>query len=359
MVTSKMNKDHSGKQENHAASSSPDSPPQKCVVDRSIHAILRASLENSNSSPHPPQPRPPQHTPSSLAGIPPRTERLHRLHGTSLLLDASTLLRLTPSTYATSCTIFHRMYHRLSLRQHDVWSMALASTFLAGKVEEEPRPVRSVILTYSHLYRRRRLRVGDDVTKYSYGAADAEAEGTATLSNEEKENVLRHVKPMGMGGPVYLEWRDVVFEMESLILKTLGFTLHWIPDSHPHKFILYFIRVLEIEKKEVAQDAWNYCNDSCRIDLCVRHEPEVIACTAILLACYDHDVELPLLPHPWWETFIGSSRNMDLSNVSNAILAVGDENDLDVRRAKYAFVPSLLEEPTFNDPDSYIWSVAD
>lgn len=50
---------------------------------------------------------------------------------------------------------------------------------------------------------------------------------------------------------------------------------------------------------------------------------------------------------------------MDLSNVSNAILAVVDEKDLDNRRAKYAFVPSLLEEPSFNDPDSYIWSVAD
>ena len=91
-------------------------------------------------------------------------------------------------------------------------------------------------------------------------------------------------------------------------------------------------------------------------NLCFRGK----ACAAILMASSNHSVELPLIPRPWWEIFIGSNRNEDLSTVCNSILAVGEsEKDLDVRRAKYAFVSSLLKESSFNDPDSYIWSVAD
>lgn len=85
----------------------------------------------------------------------------------------------------------------------------------------------------------------------------------------------------------------------------------------------------------------------------------MIACAAILMATSIHDVELPLAPRPWWEAFIGEGRGRDLSTVCNTIYAVGDESDLDVRRAKYAFVPSLMSNPSFNDPDSYLWSVAD
>ena len=224
--------------------------PHKYVVDRTIYATLPSSLNYGKSSKE--IPNSPQTTPSASDGTPPRAERLHRLHGTSLLLDAATLLRLAPSSYATSCTIFHRMYHRVSLRQYDVWSLAIACTLLAGKVEEDTRTVRSIILTYAHIYRRRRLRVGDDVAKFAYGAADAEAESAASLSNEEKENLLRHVKPIGVGGPAYTEWRDALFTTENVILNNLGFTLHWIPDAHPHRFILYFVRVLEIENKKVC-----------------------------------------------------------------------------------------------------------
>ena len=70
-------------------------------------------------------------------------------------------------------------------------------------------------------------------------------------------------------------------------------------------------------------------------------------------------MNLPLTPRPWWEVFIGPNLDKVLSIVCNAILALGDEQDLDNRRSKYAFVPSLMKEPSFNDPESYLWSVAD
>ena len=80
------------------------------------------------------------------------------------------------------------------------------------------------------------------------------------------------------------------------------------------------------------------------------------ASAAILLSCNKHNISLPLLPRPWWQVFIGPNRGDDLATVCNAILAVGDVSQGDARRARFAFVPSLLKNGSFNDPDSYIWS---
>lgn len=233
--------------------------PLKTVVDRSIVIVL------SN----------PDDTASRRQGVSVAAERTHRLHGTSILVAACTLMKLDASSYATSCTIFHRYYHRISLTQHCVWSVAMASLLLATKVEDEQqRTVRQIIVVFDHLYRKR--------------------QGCIKQNDVDEKKVL----PMNKLGPVWKEWYELILEIENRILRELGFTLYFIPDSHPHKFLWEFLRILlglekvdpsetdeaegdedttkEKQHSELAQRAWNYCNDSCRLDLCVRFEPEVI-----------------------------------------------------------------------------------
>jgi hypothetical protein len=233
---------------------------------------------------------------------------LHRLNGTSIISQCATLLRLSASTYATATTIFHRFYHRKSLREYDVWSTSMAAVILACKIEEEIRRVNEVILVFVHVYRRMRFAMGSnnlcglDAMKCVTGEHFQTALcplllNSKVVNEEERQNILRYIQPLPRTGPVFKEWESELMAQEHVILRELGFSLYWIPESHPHVFLLYFMKVLELVDNEnsindeietsngiphkfkngmVGQIAWNYCNDSCRLDLCVRYEAELI-----------------------------------------------------------------------------------
>ena len=95
----------------------------------------------------------------------------------------------------------------------------------------------------------------------------------------------------------YHDLREVLLTMEKYILKELGFGFYNIMD-HPHKFILYYIKTLGGESS-LAQKAWNYLNDSLRLDCCVRYRAELIACAAIFMAARDLQVTEESLHHAW------------------------------------------------------------
>jgi hypothetical protein len=312
-------------------------PAHLTVLDRRIIPLLENADEtasrqtNNNKQEHHRQPQQQQQndttnngtkqatTTTTTTTISPRMERIHRLHGTSLLHDAALLLEMGASTYATACTLFHRFFAQVSLTDHDVWSVAMASLLLATKLEEEqgkvPYTLSQMALVFCHLYRKRLLWIlptetttrttttttisennhhhpindnnhdGNDnnhdttngeqqnsvswpsqllkpCSSSSNSSSSSSYESVVTVAalapfaetwtTVQKETRLAHLPLPHKLGPVHQEWISQLSKMEQVVLRQLGFTLYWIPDSHPHKYILYFCRVLELDQAQVC-----------------------------------------------------------------------------------------------------------
>ena len=150
----------------------------------------------------------------------------------------------------------------------------MACVLIGGKIEDDSRPVRQIVLAFHHLFRRRRLQLGLTAEQVNNNSCTS-ASPLVRLSNDERENVLRSFRPsMNPYGQIYQEYHRVIITTEQIILRSFGFTLYWIPHSHPHSFLLYFCKVLELQGN-IVQKAWNYCNDSTLLDLCVRYDAQL------------------------------------------------------------------------------------
>lgn len=344
----------------------------KLTVDRSVHVILPLSQGSG--------------TPSSKDGISARIERLHRLHGTSLLASAWKMLlpdalhgqdgrptsiptTAASSCFATACTLFHRFYHCVSLTKHCVWSVAMASTLLSAKLDDDISVLvnlSQIILVYSQLYKRRvlLLSVLEDETDTSILSAIKNHDSVSFVEcpSAKRQRVLQ---PVGLStfGPIYKEWSQVVIDTENQILRHLGFTLYWIADHHAHKYLDHFVSTVNgmdsIQTKEVARLAWIYCNDAYRLDVMTRFHSHVIACAAIVLAL----LECGVVPDSgsasfssWIISMCGVDALQNVSDCCNAILGLkqmDEHNDAVV--AAFAFVVSLEPSGSFNDPNSFIY----
>ena len=102
-----------------------------------------------------------------------------------------------------------------------------------------------------------------------------------------------------LGGDRYHSWKTQLLLMERYLLRELGFSLYSVMD-HPHTYLLYYTKLLNAPQ-EVSQRAWNYLNDSMRLDISVRFPASEIACAAIYLSARTLQFSLPLHPTPWWQ----------------------------------------------------------
>lgn len=203
----------------------------------------------------------------------------------------------------TAQNLLQRFFYRKPLTKFDAFSVAMGCMLLAMKIEEDPRQPRAVVLVFHRMFER---RMG--------------------------------VEPSSVIPPdSFRALRDEMLRVELHVLKELGFGFYNIMD-HPHKFILYYLRVLELDiEGDVSQRAWNYVNDSLRTDLSLRFRSEVVACAAIYMASRSLGIKLPDNP-PWWVLFNADMKEM--GEICNTILAL-------YHRPKVAFLEPLCERSVF------------
>jgi hypothetical protein len=197
-------------------------------------------------------------TPSRKDGIDFTEELMHRVFGCELIQEAGILMKLPQVVMATGQNIFHRFFYRKSFKRYDAFTVAMGCILLACKIEEKPKYLRDVVFVFHHMYQRRK-------------------------------NLK--LKPLELGGERYTSWKNELITIERFLLKELGFSFYSVLD-HPHKYILYYIKMLN-GTKELAQVAWNYLNDSLRLDLCLRYPAQEIACAAVFMASRKCDFPLP------------------------------------------------------------------
>nr|QYW07140.1 cyclin T1-4 [Dimocarpus longan] len=161
--------------------------------------------------------------------------------------------------------------------------------FLAGKVEETPRPLKDVIIVSYELIHKK--------------------DSTAP------QRIRQHKE-------VYEQQKELILLGERVVLATLGFDLNV---HHPYKPLVEAIKKFKVAQNALAQVAWNFVNDGLRTSLCLQFKPHHIAAGAIFLAAKFLKVKLPSDGEKvWWQEFDVTPRQLE--EVSNQMLELYEQN---------------------------------
>ncbi|CDY65933.1 hypothetical protein HID58_048614 [Brassica napus] len=240
-----------------------------------------------------------ENSPSRLDGIDLKKETYLRKSYCTFLQDLGMRLKvhtfvkvvfyLIPQvTIATAIIFCHRFFFRQSHAKNDRRTIATVCMFLAGKVEETPRPLNNVISVSYEI-----------INKKDPGAAQ---------KIKQKE--------------VYEQQKELILNGEKIVLSTLGFDLNVL---HPYKPLVEAIKKFKVAQNALAQVAWNFVNDGLRTSLCLQFQPHHIAAGAIFLAAKFLKVKLPSDGEKvWWQEFDVTPRQLE--DVSNQMLELYEQN---------------------------------
>ncbi|PAN21003.1 hypothetical protein PAHAL_3G429500 [Panicum hallii] len=231
-----------------------------------------------------------ENSPSRRDGIDLKRENGLRKSYCNFLQELGMKLKVPQVSIATAMVFCHRFYLRQSLAKNDRRIIATVCMFLAGKVEETPRPLKDVI-----------------VVSYE-------------LIHKKDPNAVQRIKQQK---EIYDKQKELILLGERVVLVTLGFDLNI---HHAYKPLVEAIRRFKVvEKSALPQVAWNFVNDGLRTSLCLQFEPHHIAAGAIFLAAKFLKVKLPAEGDKvWWQDFDVTPRQLE--EVSNQMLELYEQN---------------------------------
>ncbi|XP_076888827.1 cyclin-T1-3-like [Bidens hawaiensis] len=229
-----------------------------------------------------------ENSPSRPDGIDLKKETYLRKSYCRFLQDLGMRLKVPQVTIATAIIFCHRFFLRQSHAKNDRRTIATVCMFLAGKVEETPRPLKDVILV-------------------SY-----------EINNKKDPEAIQRIKQK----EVYEQQKELILIGERVVLATLGFDFNV---HHPYKPLVEAIKKFKVAQNALAQVAWNFVNDGLRTSLCLQFKPHHIAAGAIFLAAKFLKVKLPSDGEKvWWQEFDVTPRQLE--EVSNQMLELYEQN---------------------------------
>lgn len=213
---------------------------------------------------------------------------LHRMFACDIIQNAGILLKLPQVALTTAQILLQRVYHypSITLDKYPLDITAMATLFLAAKVEETPRKACEVIDVFIYVISQKLQKP----LKLSY----------------RKHEIVR----------------EELIKAERRLLKNLGFNLL---SNYPHKILINYYHGIvhyldpehniwkERKNRNLLQTAWNYCNDSLRTEAFIKYTQEAIACACIEMACEDEQMLFPMSTdgRKWYKIFIKNDEEVE------------------------------------------------
>jgi hypothetical protein len=178
-------------------------------------------------------------------------------------------------TIATAIILFQRFYLLASFRSYPVLVTSHAALYLASKLTETPTKPRNIINVTTYLFK------------------------TPTVSPVSPKHAPADPEACYVNEHMYLYHRTRLLDMETEILKTLGYQTH---TALPYALTINYVQTLDCLTKPLLTRCFGYLTDALLSPsmLYLTHQPNALAAAALYLAARD---ELVKLPEGWWEIF--------------------------------------------------------